>query len=69
MVGDNRSISSNGFRFARMDTKQLKPEFGYSCYAVYGTDYSIASVNEFSGMTENYSRSLKIILLGRRSIT
>ena len=52
-----------------MDTKQLKPEFGYSCYAVYGTDYSIASVNEFSGMTENYSRSLKIILLGRRSIT
>ena len=48
-----------------MDTKQVKPEFGYGCFAVYGIEYSIASVNEFFGMTENYSRGLQNMLLGR----
>ena len=36
-----------------MDTKLVKPEFGYECFAVYGILYSIASVNEFFGMKES----------------
>ena len=58
-------ISFNGFRFARMDTKHLKPEFGYDPFPVYGIVYSIASVNDIFGMTENYSRGVQIMLLGR----
>ena len=48
-----------------MDTKQVKPEFGNDCYAVYGIEYSIASVNDIFGMTENYSTGLQNMLLGR----
>ena len=62
-------ISFNGFRFAQMDTKHLKREFGYGCFPVYRIVYSIASVNDIFGMTENYSRGLQIMLLGRWSIT
>ena len=58
-------ISSNGFRFASADKKQVKPEFGIDCDAVYRIVYSIASVNDVFRMTENYSRGLQIVLLGR----
>ena len=48
-----------------MDTKEVKTEFGHDCYAVYGNVYSIMPVNEFFGMTENYSRGLQMMLIGR----
>ena len=58
-------MSFNGFRFALEGTEQVKPEFGYGTFAVDGILYSIASVNDVFGMTENYSRGLQIMLLGR----
>ena len=45
--------------------KTSKMRFGNDRFAVYGIVYSIASVNEFFGMTENYSRGLQNMLLGR----
>ena len=68
-VGDNRLLSSNGFPFAPEGAKHLTTEFGYECYAVNGIEYSIESINEFFGMTDNYSRGLQIMLLGRLSRT
>ena len=49
--------------------KKVQLEFGYKCQAVDGIESSIASVNEFFGMTENYSIGLQIMSIGRRSIT
>ena len=51
-------ITSNGFRFARADTKEVKPEFGNNCYAAYGIVYSMESVNEIFGITENLPKRL-----------
>ena len=65
MVGDNGSIISNGFRFAREGTKQIKSKFGIDCFAVYAIVYSIASVNDVFGMAENYLRGLQIVSIGR----
>ena len=48
---------------------QVKSKFGIDCYAVYRIVYKIVSVNECFGMTENYSRGLQIMLLGRWSMT
>ena len=45
--------------------KQVKPEFGYECYAVYGIVYSIASVNDVFGRIKNYSRGFQMMLIGR----
>ena len=47
-----------------MDTNQVKPEFGYGCFPVYGIVHSIASVKNVFRMTENYSSGLQIMLLG-----
>ena len=55
----------NGFPFALVGTKYVKTEFGIDCYAVHGIDYSISSVNEFVGMTENYPKGFQIMFLGR----
>ena len=48
-----------------MDTKQVKTEFGDDCDAIDRTGYSMASVNEMFGMTENYPGGLQMMLLGR----
>ena len=64
-VGHNGLISLNGLGFAQEGTKQVKPELGIDCCVVSGIEYSIASINEFFGMTDNYSRGLQIMLLGR----
>ena len=37
-------------------------------FDVYGIEHSIASVNEFFGMTVNYSRGLQIMSIGTWSI-
>ena len=65
MVGDNRLISLNGLGFAREGTKHVKTELGIDCCVVNRIVYSVASVNEFFGMTENYSRGLQIMLIRR----
>ena len=65
MVEDIGLIVSKRFQFARMETKQVKPDFGIDCYAIYGIVHSLASVNEFFEMTKNYSRGFQMMLIGR----
>ena len=55
----------NGFRFALEGTKQVNSKFYIDWFAVYGIVDSMASVNDVFGMTGNYSRGLKIMLIGR----
>ena len=45
--------------------KEVKPEFGINWFAISGIVYTIASVNEFFGKTENYSIGLQMMLLCR----
>ena len=42
-----------------------KVSLSIDCHATSGIVYSIASVNDVFRMTENYSRGLQIMLLGR----
>ena len=65
MVGDNRLISLDGLGFAREGTKHVKTELGINCCVVDGIEYSTESINDFFGMTDNYSRGLQIMFLGR----
>ena len=65
VVEDGGTTGFNWFHLSQKSTEQVNIEFRDNCFAVDWIEYSIASVNEFFGMTKTYTRGFQMMWIRR----